>query len=208
MKRSRRGQRTFLDRLLANIWLLIPLGVVGAIAGLAITQRQPDRLEQFTADSPGTPLPSQPSPAALPGQQFPDLGQQHVPTTETVAYNSTPPTSGPHYDTPAPWGIYRTDPPQDEQLVHNLEHGGIIISYNPDQVDAQTLDQLQAQVRELSQINPRLILTPRPGLDPPIALTAWTYLQKLDRYNPEAIRTFYQAHIARGPECQQGQCPS
>lgn len=205
--RSRRGKRTVLDRLLANSWLLIPLGIVGVIVVLAITQRQPDELEQFTVDSPGTPLPSQATPAALPGQRLPDLGQEHVPETETVTYNSNPPTSGPHYDIPAPWGIYNSDPPKDERLVHNLEHGGIIISYHPERVDDQTLDQLKAQARELSNINPRVILTPRPSLDVPIALTAWTYLQKLERYSPEAIRAFYNAHIARGPECQQGQCP-
>jgi hypothetical protein len=205
--RSRRGKRTWLDHLLANSWLLIPLGVIGAILVLAITQRQPSRLEQFTVESPGTPLPAEPAGTNRPGQQFPDQGQEHIPETETVSYNSNPPTSGPHYDTPAPWGIYNTDPPQDEQLVHNLEHGGVIISYHPERVDEQTLEQLRSQVRELSQINPRVMLTPRPNLEVPLALTAWTYLQELDRYDPAAVRSFYDAHIGRGPECQQGQCP-
>ncbi|MBD2452209.1 DUF3105 domain-containing protein [Nostoc sp. FACHB-152] len=52
-----------------------------------------------------------------------------------------------------------------------------------------------------------IILTPRLNLDTPIALTAWNYLQKLDRYNSTAVKIFYDTHIARGPECQQGLCP-
>src|SRR3989344_5078 len=44
------------------------------------------------------------------------------------AYNSNPPTSGPHYEQPSRWGVSQAELP-DEQLIHNLEHGGIWISY-------------------------------------------------------------------------------
>lgn len=192
---------------MANSWLLIPVGVIGAVGVLALTQQQSNKAETFVVDTPGTPLPAQSPGAKLPGEKIPDLGRKHVPETETISYNSNPPTSGSHYDTPAPWGI-QIQPPKDEALVHNLEHGGIVISYNPDQVKEEELKQLRSQVRELSKTNPRLVLTPRSSLDTPIALTAWTYLQKLDRYDPAAVQAFYEAHIARGPECQQGQCPS
>ena len=43
-------------------------------------------------------------------------------------YNSFPPSSGPHFQTPAPWGIYE-EPIKQTILVHNLEHGGIVIQY-------------------------------------------------------------------------------
>src|SRR2546428_4170650 len=53
-------------------------------------------------------------------------GQQHPP------YNSDPPTSGWHFPQPADWGYYNGDLP-DELVVHNLEHGGIWISFkSPD----------------------------------------------------------------------------
>ncbi len=206
-KRSRRGKQSVRERLLAQSWLLIPIGVIGAVGVLALTQQQPDKAETFAVDTPGKPLPAQSPGVTLPGKIIPDLGRKHVPETETITYNSTPPTSGSHYDTPAAWGIH-LQPPKDEALVHNLEHGGIVISYNPNQVKGKDLKDLRSQVRELSKTNPRLVLTPRPGLDTPIALTAWTYLQTLDRYDPAAVQAFYEAHIARGPECQQGQCPS
>jgi hypothetical protein len=124
----------------------------------------------------------------------------------SVTYNSTPPTSGPHYPYPAGWGIYK-NPPADEFLVHNLEHGGVIISYNPEQIKGQELAQLWEQARSLSNFNPRVIVTPRSSLDTAIALTAWNYLQKLDRYDPTEVKVFYDTHIARAPECQEGLCP-
>ena len=45
--------------------------------------------------------------------------------------NSSPPTSGPHWRHAADPGFYGTELP-DEELVHNLEHGQIVVSYNPD----------------------------------------------------------------------------
>ena len=58
-----------------------------------------------------------------------DQGRNHVPIGTAVEYNSNPPTSGPHY---AQWekpGIY-SKVLQDGNLVHSLEHGYVIISYN------------------------------------------------------------------------------
>lgn len=66
-----------------------------------------------------------------PGVQMADVGRDHV-TPEAVAqyqYNSNPPTSGPHLATWVKSGVY--DKPQSEgELIHSLEHGYIIISYN------------------------------------------------------------------------------
>jgi len=65
----------------------------------------------------------------LPGQLVSDLGQEHVAVGSDVEYNSNPPTSGPHYETPADPGKYDL-PVEDGYLVHSLEHGYVIISYN------------------------------------------------------------------------------
>ena len=83
----------------------------------------------------------------------------------------------------------------------------MIVSYNPQQIKGQELVQLYQQAHSLSNFNPRIIVTPRLNLDTPIALTTWNYLQKLDRYNSTAVKIFYDTHIARGPECQEGLCP-
>lgn len=163
-------------------------------------------IEPFVVTTAKSPLPGLYPGTILPGIRFPDQGQQHVDVGTSVTYNSYPPTSGPHYRYPAGWGIYK-NPPADEFLVHNLEHGGVIISYNPKQIKGQELQQLRQQARSLSNFNPRVIVTPRLNLDAAVALTAWNYLQKLDRYNSKAVKVFYDTHIARGPECQEGLCP-
>lgn len=163
--------------------------------------------EPFRVTTLESPLPPLPPGTILPGTHFPDLGQEHVPVGTQVTYNSNPPTSGPHYPYPVAWGIYK-EPPADEFLVHNLEHGGINISYNPDQIMGQKLERLQIQARELGTFNPRLVVTPRENLDTVISLTAWGYLENLDQHDPAAVKVFYDTHIARGPECQDGLCPS
>ena len=163
-------------------------------------------IEAFTVTTLESPLPQLPPGTILPGTHIPDLGQKHVAVGTPLTYNSNPPTSGPHYPYPAGWGIYR-NPPANEFLVHNLEHGGVIISYDPDVIKGQELERLRAQARSLSTFNPRIIVVPWQNLDTAIGLTAWAYLQKLDRYEPTAVKTFYDTHIARGPECQDGLCP-
>lgn len=163
-------------------------------------------IEPFSVMTPESPLPGLYPGTILPGIRFPDLGQEHVEVGTSVTYNSNPPTSGPHYPYPAAWGIYK-DRPADGFLVHNLEHGGVIISYNPKQIKDQELSQLRQQARSLSNFNGRIILTPRLNLDTAIALTAWNYLQELDRYNSTAVKVFYDTHIVRAPECQEGLCP-
>ncbi|HTE65406.1 MAG TPA: DUF3105 domain-containing protein, partial [Candidatus Binatia bacterium] len=116
------------------------------------------------------------------GQRMPDEGGTHVPQCEPGNYSSVPPTSGCHLDTPAEWGVYSSA--QDEvQLIHNLEHGGIVIWYQPDQLDAagvQALtDYVQQQVRSAKF---KVILSPWSGDDfeHPIAVTAWNWLLLLD----------------------------
>lgn len=66
-----------------------------------------------------------------PGQSIPDLGRDHVADTTPVNYNSNPPTSGPHSEAWEKAGIYDY-PLNDRKLIHSLEHGYIIISYNCD----------------------------------------------------------------------------
>lgn len=194
------------ERFLQNSWLIIPMAVIGVVILLALTHQRQGLIETFQVTTTGNVLPPVPANTVLPGTQIPQLKREHIPDKQKVKYNSNPPTSGPHYAIPAQWGIYN-QAPEDERLVHNLEHGGIIISYNPKYIEGDKLDQIQAQVEKLSQINPRIILTPRSNLNTAIALTAWGYLENLNNYEPAAVKTFYNAHIARAPECDNGQCP-
>lgn len=66
----------------------------------------------------------------LPGEHVQEQPRQpHIPVSQVYHYNSNPPTSGLHYDEWTKAGIYEA-PVIDGHLVHSLEHGYIIISYN------------------------------------------------------------------------------
>lgn len=65
----------------------------------------------------------------LPGTKIADLGREHVPIGTKVEYNSNPPTSGSHYEEWIKAGVY-SEPKDDRNLVHSLEHGYVIMSYN------------------------------------------------------------------------------
>lgn len=68
-------------------------------------------------------------PPPLPGTKIDDLGRSHITNIEGVTYNSNPPTSGPHFPVWAKRGVYDRVL-SDGHLIHSLEHGYIVISYN------------------------------------------------------------------------------
>ncbi len=67
----------------------------------------------------------------LPGEQIVDLGADHTSDISEVSYNSNPPTSGTHFPIWAKRGVYDREL-SDGYLIHSLEHGYIVISYNCD----------------------------------------------------------------------------
>lgn len=69
----------------------------------------------------------------LPGEKIADLGRGHVQIGTVVDYNSNPPTSGKHYEDWIRSGVYETSK-DDRNLVHSLEHGYVIMSYNCDKL--------------------------------------------------------------------------
>lgn len=64
------------------------------------------------------------------GEETPIQGREHLKANEAPpVYNSNPPTSGAHDEVPAKPGIYEYSL-EDRHLVHSLEHGYVVISYN------------------------------------------------------------------------------
>jgi len=127
--------------------------------------------------------------ADLPGAKAPDQGNRHVPNGEShEAYNTDPPTSGPHLPYIAPWGVH-TRPIQLELQVHNLEDGGVVIQYNCECSD------LVEQLRKIVQNYDKLvILAPYPSMKTRIALTAWTRIDILENFDERRIRRFIDAY--------------
>lgn len=134
-------------------------------------------------------------------QTVPDLGQAHIdPSGPNSDYNSDPPTSGPHAPSPAACGIYRESPP-DINLVHDLEHGVVIISYDPTLAESD-----RQQLEDYARGATHIIVVPREGMETPIALTAWTKLLRLDTVDMPTIRAFYDQFAQFGPEAN-ARCP-
>jgi len=136
------------------------------------------------------------------GRRMPDEGQQHVPEGMRVRYGHYPPTSGPHWPRPAPWGEYEQEVPE-EMWVHNLEHGGIVILYRCD----TPCPDLVRQLREVYATFPKskydhvkLLITPYRKLKTRLAILAWTWIDELEEFDRERLLRFYGAHVDRGPE--------
>lgn len=132
-----------------------------------------------------------------PGQLIPDQGREHV-SQEAIAsfaYNSNPPTSGPHDPDWIKAGIYK-EPQNEGKLIHSLEHGYVIIYY------ASASAQLAPQLEEVARGKglKKLIVSPRPQLDAAVALAAWTYVDKFDGFDAKRIEKFIDHHRDHGPE--------
>lgn len=141
------------------------------------------------------------------GQQVAVMDPKHIdPSENFTAYNTTPPNSGPHWSVagryPISWGIYTTQQ-RNEGVVHNLEHGGILIAYDPS-VGQDVIDKVKAIYSSWpkdTQFNEKkIIIEPYAGMDAKIALTAWGWIDKMDTFDQARIQGFILAHIGKGPE--------
>ena len=100
----------------------------------------------------------------------PALGRQHVvKLKQGFKYNTFPPTTGPHFPSPAPYDFY-SEPVEQYRLVHNLEHGSIIVQYGSD-VPQSTVE----QIREWYLKDPNgIVVAPLPALKGKVVFEAWT----------------------------------
>lgn len=135
---------------------------------------------------------------------------EHIHRQLDYAEQGLPPAGGPHWGSgacgndplsapafcgPAPWGIYR-EPWPAESLVHNMEHGGLIIWYNT--ADQAVIDDLENFGQENS--NMLLVVTPYPDMEPEhIAITVWSRRDKfpVSDYSRDRLRRFVDALYCR-----------
>lgn len=127
---------------------------------------------------------------------FPIQGQTHIPEgSPRPNYNSNPPTSGDHYVYALRAGVYDQTPP-DENLVHNLEHGHIWLSYR----DADDTEAISALTAIQSQFPNWVVVTYRPENDSRIAAAAWGRLLSLDAPDEDQILAFIMRYRNQAPE--------
>ena len=118
-----------------------------------------------------------------------------------VAYSTTPPTSGDHWSVPQRCGFF-TDPVPDEQVVHNLEHSNIIISYNlPNQDDVDALKNVFDDLDEGWRAHFTVARPYDQIASGQVALSAWGVLDIMDGVDKDRIERFFEHYVGRlGPE--------
>ena len=147
-------------------------------------------------------------------QSFPALSNKSdhsdVPSLVTKPkWNSSPPTSGPHYGVPAVWDFYDEQVPL-VQTVHNLEHGGVVILYGPQFPKADV-----AKIREWYAEDPNgLVVAPLATNKNKVTLSRVDCARRVHRHprprprlarhrhevRQSAFDAFVEAHRYKGPE--------
>jgi hypothetical protein len=188
LEEKRRRQRTLLWSAVAVVSLLALVGLIVFMGrDEPQAENQPVAAEALAAGR---------EQAGSEGvRTFPVAGQDHIdPGEQPDNWNSNPPTSGDHLATPLPPGVYQTD--QDMRaLVHNQEHGYVVILYKgipPDQVD---------QLRQFVEARDgsKLVLAPWSALESNgVALTAWQNLETLQRVNIDVVQAFVNDYMVPG----------
>ncbi|MEZ4866856.1 MAG: DUF3105 domain-containing protein [Caldilineaceae bacterium] len=147
-------------------------------------------------------------PTVVGEQTYPMQGNLHiaVAATSPVAYNSTPPTSGPHYPNIVAWQFY-AEPFRYEQLVHNLEDAGVLIYYQCATACSELVQQLHDFAQPYIDGGRHIAVVPNDptwttpdGAKPhgdmgaPIAVTAWRKLLTLDAFDAAKISQFIDTY--------------
>ena len=115
-------------------------------------------------------------------QTFDDLTANHV--AGTVDYEQTPPVGGDHAAIWMNCGVY-SEPVPDENAVHDLEHGAVWFTYDPDQVSEQQIDDLRALAPDTYSV-----VSPYPGMETPMAVSAWGAQLTFDEVDDPAVADF------------------
>jgi hypothetical protein len=154
---------------------VVGLGIVAVIA-FALTRPTPEELVNV--------------------ETFGDMGGGHLAAGETPPdYNSSPPTSGRHSPTAAQCGIYASEVPDSIQ-VHNLEHGTVIIQYQPDLPETE-VELLRGYARSKPG---HILVATRSDLSDAVVVTSWRRMLRLDSVDLDTIDVYYGRFVRTGPE--------
>lgn len=188
--------------------LAVIVGVVLATAGGSATN-------QTVASPDAVPLPAKQTDdlavavkaAGCTLKQFASEGQGHVEETTALKFKTNPPTSGDHFQIPAPDGLYDPgNPPERGNWVHSLEHGRVLLQYRKG-TPSRRIGQLQTLFNEpyagevagyhtlLQENNSRMPFA--------VAAVAWTrYVgcKTLNNRTFDALRAFRTQFVDKAPE--------
>jgi hypothetical protein len=182
----------------AVVAVIVVVGIVLAVAGGGSNKDRPaDAAVASAAKAAGCIY-----------KTFPLEGRNHVTKTLTAAdYKTNPPTSGDHNPNPASDGLYPPgNEPAIENWVHTLEHGRVLLQYQPGSPQA-TISALQKLYEEPvldSGPSYHMVLMENNTKMPfKTAAVAWRHYLGCKDASPatlEAMRTFRDRYVDQGPE--------
>jgi hypothetical protein len=107
-------------------------------------------------------------------------------TMDDVTYPQDPPAGGAHAPIWLACGVY-DEPVRDENAVHDLEHGTVWITHDPDLSD----DDRAALAERLPDNG---IMSPREGLPSPVVVTVWGVQLRLDGADDRRLALFLEEY--------------
>lgn len=148
---------------------------------------------------------NKPAETERPGIAQPDKGRKHV-QMDAVHYDGPePPTSGDH-STELQWQAY-DQAISDANIIHNLEHGGVYISYRPD-LPAEQVAKINAlffRPFSVAKFAPsKALLAPRAANGSPIIMSSWNRSMKLDEFDQQKMMDYYLRNVGKAPEAKAG----
>ena len=184
--RRDREKKTELIKKIRNWGLVIVILVVGVFGFTQLTKKSPEQIE----------FEQQVETVSLEGkvEEFEIEGRDHVPASTTVEYQTNPPTSGSHFGQAEEWGIYSKEI-DDKAGVHNLEHGGIWISYKD--ISEEDISVLEETGKQNSQST---VVSPRSGNDDKVVVASWGKLMRLDSVDKALIQKYIDTYKNQSPE--------
>jgi len=202
----------------------IVAGVVAFVAILAYVVSQSDNVPTGPADwqkaqlddstsIPGTYYPPHPGTNGqledgrgddrqhfTPGTKIPICTQEQLDSlnvSSPLCYTSNPPASGPHSSTPMPFKILDNPAPK-ENLIHNMEHGAVVVWYNTS--DQSVIDDLKSVVQDALDGRRLVVMSQYTEMESDtIALTSWTRLDKfsISDCSEDRVSDFIEANQRR-----------
>jgi len=179
-----------LRRIPVLVWFLVPTFILVGFGVWFLSKNQTVSQNQVLGEAATVSNPVEGT------VDFAIVGRDHIASgTAGSGYDSNPPSSGPHWPAAANNGVYDKELP-DEQLIHNLEHGHVWISYKPD-----TADDVKNKLKEIVEKDSwKVVLEPREQNDSQIALVSWGRVLKMDQPDFGKIEEFIKTYRNRGPE--------
>ena len=117
--------------------------------------------------------------------------------SDPLCYTSNPPASGPHASSPMPFKVLDNPAPK-ENLIHNMEHGGVVVWFNTD--DQVVIDELASIVEDYLDRRHLVVMSQYTEMEPDtIAISAWTRLDKFSvgEFEKKRVTDFVDEHHKR-----------